>query len=178
MQNLCVAKNLLPLLKVNPRGPALSENLVRQHAPTCFTRRLREFRRCVGVANGGCSGNGRRRPFRGLMAGTHVSAMIPTCEAPDFPLGIFCGMLTASNSYHGRPPPIARLVQMTLALNYIHDLNILHRDLKPKNVFLTRSGAIKLGDFGVAKVKWRAVSRFAQGGGGGRQQQTYKVFLQ
>ncbi|CAN0442590.1 unnamed protein product [Ectocarpus sp. 12 AP-2014] len=43
-------------------------------------------------------------------------------------------------------------VQMTSALRYIHEKNILHIDLKPMNVFLTGSGTIKLGDFGIAKV--------------------------
>merc|ERR1719352_740558 len=42
--------------------------------------------------------------------------------------------------------------QSILALKYIHDLHILHRDLKSGNFFLSKSGNIKMGDFGIAKV--------------------------
>lgn len=38
------------------------------------------------------------------------------------------------------------------ALKYIHDLHILHRDLKSANFFLSKSGNMKLGDFGISKV--------------------------
>lgn len=44
-------------------------------------------------------------------------------------------------------------MQTTLALKHIHDRKILHRDLKTQNIFLTRSRVVKLGDFGIAKVK-------------------------
>lgn len=47
---------------------------------------------------------------------------------------------------------ITWFVQMALAMNYVHDKKILHRDLKTQNIFLTSKGDIKIGDFGIARV--------------------------
>lgn len=43
-------------------------------------------------------------------------------------------------------------VQLCLAIKHIHDRKILHRDIKSQNIFLTSSGKVQLGDFGIAKV--------------------------
>lgn len=41
---------------------------------------------------------------------------------------------------------------MIHGLQAIHDMNIVHRDIKSANVFMTRSGVVKLGDLNVSKV--------------------------
>ena len=38
------------------------------------------------------------------------------------------------------------------AVNYIHKNNLIHRDMKPGNIFLDKNNNIKLGDFGLARV--------------------------
>lgn len=46
--------------------------------------------------------------------------------------------------------PILR--QLLSALGHLHSRGVLHRDVKPDNVLLTRSGEVKVCDFGVSKV--------------------------
>jgi Tol biopolymer transport system component len=54
----------------------------------------------------------------------------------------------------GCPWPREKAVEVLEAiaqgLSYIHDQGILHLDLKPENVLCTRTGAIKISDFGLA----------------------------
>ena len=43
-------------------------------------------------------------------------------------------------------------IQTSLGLSHIHQQNILHRDIKAKNIFLNKSLDVKIGDLGIAKI--------------------------
>ena len=42
-------------------------------------------------------------------------------------------------------------IQIVIGLGEIHNMNILHRDLKTQNIFLTKNNDIRIGDLGIAK---------------------------
>ncbi|GMH19702.1 hypothetical protein Nepgr_021543 [Nepenthes gracilis] len=44
------------------------------------------------------------------------------------------------------------IAEVVLALEYLHSLNVVHRDLKPDNLLISPDGHIKLTDFGLSKV--------------------------
>ncbi len=46
---------------------------------------------------------------------------------------------------------VSAMLQVLQALNYIHSLNIIHRDVKPGNIMVTEDGTAKVMDFGVAR---------------------------
>lgn len=41
------------------------------------------------------------------------------------------------------------LVDLLLALEHLHDHNLIHMDIKPENIFIGLDGICKLGDFGL-----------------------------
>lgn len=53
------------------------------------------------------------------------------------------------------------IIQICLSLNYIHDLQVLHRDLKTENLFF-KDRKIKIGDFGIAKSYYDTKNAFTQ----------------
>lgn len=45
------------------------------------------------------------------------------------------------------------MLELIDAVSYIHSKGVYHRDIKPENIFLTESGSVKLGDFGLATTE-------------------------
>ena len=43
-------------------------------------------------------------------------------------------------------------MQICIALEYIHGQKIIHRDLKTQNILLTKTGDIKISDFGISRI--------------------------
>lgn len=43
-------------------------------------------------------------------------------------------------------------MQILSVLAYLHENNILHRDIKSSNIFITGQGLLKLGDLGMCRI--------------------------
>lgn len=56
------------------------------------------------------------------------------------------------------------LSSLAAALDFAHANDVLHLDIKPSNVFIDSSGAVKLGDFGMASLASAAGWEGARGG--------------
>jgi hypothetical protein len=50
------------------------------------------------------------------------------------------------------PEKLSLMVQVCDGLAYAHEKGIIHRDIKPGNIFVTRAGVPKIVDFGIARI--------------------------
>ena len=51
------------------------------------------------------------------------------------------------------------LAQICLALDHVHAKGILHRNIIPENIFFTRGGLVKIGDFGFSNLCEESISK-------------------
>ncbi len=77
--------------------------------------------------------------------------------------------LTSFNDYSAEhelsEEEIIRLgIDICTALSYCEKMEIIHRDIKPDNIFVSRLGQFKLGDFGVARRLDRTVGSYSAKG--------------
>ena len=55
-------------------------------------------------------------------------------------------------------------IQVAMGIEAAHNLNIVHRDIKPQNIIISREGKVKVTDFGIAKVaSTRTISSVTMG---------------
>ena len=70
------------------------------------------------------------------------------CEGGD----IYNKIQNQKGEYFSEEQILNWMVQILLGLDYIHKKDIIHRDIKPQNIFIKNRHIICIGDFGIAKI--------------------------
>ena len=82
--------------------------------------------------------------------------------------------------YIGQVKKIVRSI--ALGIKFLHDHDIIHRDIKPGNIFIDENCVVKIGDFGSARIspqqkKENEVEEKKKGSGGGKEKKEKRPFM-
>ena len=69
------------------------------------------------------------------------------------------------------------MLMLAQGLRFIHDAGVIHLDLKPSNVFVTKEGRFKIGDFGMASLWPRPAIVYSSGCSSGFEREGDKLYL-
>jgi len=59
-----------------------------------------------------------------------------------------------ASGHRFRPSEVARIIaDVAVALDYAHQMGVIHRDIKPGNLILTHDGSARIADFGIARME-------------------------
>ena len=91
--------------------------------------------------------------------GLGLTTVFPASSIEDDHLNIFLeyvpgGSVTSVlRNYGAFEEPLTRnwVRQILLGLNYLHERDIIHRDIKGANMLVDNKGGIKISDFGISK---------------------------
>lgn len=146
-----IVKRLLPHFSNDPEGRTMFEREAALHAA------VKQHENVVKVYGAGTSDDGE--PYLAM----------------EFIDGVDGYRLLRRLKQEGQPLPIGLAIHITCevlrALDYVHTardangnaLGIVHRDVSPSNIYLSKEGKVKLGDFGIARSTTRMTLRSEAG---------------
>lgn len=87
-------------------------------------------------------------------------------DTPFMVMEFLRGQNLAARLAEAAPMPLDQvldvIVQLCTGLDYAHEQGIVHRDVKPGNIWLQEDGAVKLLDFGIARVAASTLTRHGE----------------
>jgi NIMA (never in mitosis gene a)-related kinase len=92
-----------------------------------------------------------------FVSGAKVNIVMEFCEHGDLQT-LIMNKMRQENGGFAENIVWRYFIQICLGVHYLHNKDILHRDLKSLNIFLCRDNVVKIGDLGVARKTTTASS--------------------